>query len=777
MSDNIDPEQIRELNANLAALNETLSKASGTAAKAPGSGVGAGVMSELFGMSKKASGTLDALGGSALGLSKALYSGQKGAAVFSDALEGLSTAILMIPGLGLVAKAATMTVLAFSKALGAVNKQGDALYKSYQDLAKSGSTASDGITGVFNNMQKFGYGIEELDKMVKLVSENSETLAAFSLTAANGASAFSGAMQGLVRDPGLKLLGKTPDDINAAGAAFIKQAVASGQTQATIGNNLSTGTREYVMQLDRLQKLTGTSADQLQKQQDEALNQDAYNQVIAELKARAAAGGPDAEIAKAQMNKILSVSATLGAEQRKQYQAGIGGDIAAMGPLFMAAPNLLKDSMDETASTTKTMNNYAQDAGNTLKALGPSAKLAAGAFRETVGSARELRESQLRASNYDERNAAVDKAQDVQDSATESLSDLELQNMNSRDALQSFVQLGVAPATKAMDAFAKGASHATSLLPGAGPAGQNSVAGKLDAMNTAGGRVVPSGAGGSPAGSAGQQVVGSSEARAKAEGYYGKKMSDTEFSSLIKATHAEAGAGKKASQEEQAMIMASVLNRARTDQGGIMGALTAKNQFQSVTGTAADGHRASNNYLQGPDKDRLKSIEGATAYLDKISKEQKNFTAASSAAYGPGTNIGYRDKMLAGGGQVIGGSVFQTGMPTGSKSNANDKTTLASDSHKAQLGDLDKAAQAARDKLAATTAGPLNGYQSQLSGLNPSKTLPEKTDATQTAANLPVAGDDKHADLLSQILGSLDNLNHSNQQIASSTKKSVQLQS
>jgi len=232
-------------------------------------------------------------------------------------------------------------------------------------------------------------------------------------------------------------------------------------------------------------------------------------------------------------------------------------------------------------------------------------------------------------------------------------------------------------------------------------------------------------------------VVGSAEARAKAESYYGKKMSDAEFSALIKATHAEAGAGKKASQEEQAMIMASVLNRARTDQGGIMGALTAKNQFQSVTGTAADGHRASNNYLQGPDKDRLKSIEGATAYLDKISKEQKNFTAASSAAYGPGTNIGYRDKMLAGGGQVIGGSVFQTGMP----------------------------------------AGPLNGYQSQTAGLNPSKTLPEKTDATQTAANLATAGDDKHADLLSQILGSLDNLNHSNQQIASSTKKSVQLQS
>ena len=47
--------------------------------------------------------------------------------------------------------------------------------------------------------------------------------------------------------------------------------------------------------------------------------------------------------------------------------------------------------------------------------------------------------------------------------------------------------------------------------------------------------------------------------------------------------------------------------------------------------------------------------------LAGISKEQKNFTAASAAAYGAGTNIGYRDKMLAAGGTVIGGTVFQTG--------------------------------------------------------------------------------------------------------------------
>jgi hypothetical protein len=140
-----------------------------------------------------------------------------------------------------------------------------------------------------------------------------------------------------------------------------------------------------------------------------------------------------------------------------------------------------------------------------------------------------------------------------------------------------------------------------------------------------------------------------------------KKISDEEYSTLVKATHAEADGGK-GNQQEQAMIMASILNRARTHKGGIMGALYQKNQFQAVTGTAADGNRPSKQFVEGPGADRLKQLEGATNMLENISTEQKNFTAARAGAYGPGTNIGYRNNMLQQGGQVIGGTVFQTTM-------------------------------------------------------------------------------------------------------------------
>jgi hypothetical protein len=164
-----------------------------------------------------------------------------------------------------------------------------------------------------------------------------------------------------------------------------------------------------------------------------------------------------------------------------------------------------------------------------------------------------------------------------------------------------------------------------------------------------------------PAAPVAPAAASSDQSRASAEQYLGKKISDKEFEDLIKATHAEAAGGKQANQQEQAMIMASILNRARTDPKGIEGALYAKNQFQSVTGTAANGNQPSQQFLTGPQGDRLKSIEGAATLLAGISKDQKNFTAADSKAYGAGTNIGYRDQMLAKGGTVIGGTVFQTG--------------------------------------------------------------------------------------------------------------------
>lgn len=154
----------------------------------------------------------------------------------------------------------------------------------------------------------------------------------------------------------------------------------------------------------------------------------------------------------------------------------------------------------------------------------------------------------------------------------------------------------------------------------------------------------------------------SQNARASADSYLGRKMSDDEWNYLLRATAAESSFNK----EEYAMVMGSILNRARDyGKNGVISALMAPNQFQAVTGTAVDGHKPSPNFTRGPNNNQMKMmLHAAVNILPKVSHSQRNFTAANPAAYGPGTNIGYLHSMVKQGGSQIGGTVFNTALAT-----------------------------------------------------------------------------------------------------------------
>jgi len=151
--------------------------------------------------------------------------------------------------------------------------------------------------------------------------------------------------------------------------------------------------------------------------------------------------------------------------------------------------------------------------------------------------------------------------------------------------------------------------------------------------------------------------VSAAAAKKSADTYLGRAMSITEWNMLIRAVYAEASHNT----EERAWCMAVMLNRARTKGGSnsVYSILTAKNQFQSVTGTNANGHRPSKNFTDGPNTKNQNSIFQCAIYiLSKVPKNIVKFTAASTKAYGAGTNIGYRNNLLASGGITIGGTVF-----------------------------------------------------------------------------------------------------------------------
>jgi len=164
-------------------------------------------------------------------------------------------------------------------------------------------------------------------------------------------------------------------------------------------------------------------------------------------------------------------------------------------------------------------------------------------------------------------------------------------------------------------------------------------------------------------------------ARTAAEQYLGRGMTSQEWQVLLRAVYAESGRG--GAGRENAMIMATILNRARNTRGyaagrvgqaylrqglTVLAVLYGTNQFQAVTG-APGNRRPSSNFTRGPNHNELEAIfRSVVQFLHKVPHGQVAFTAASASAYGRGTNIGYRDTMLQNGGIIVGGTVFNAGL-------------------------------------------------------------------------------------------------------------------
>jgi hypothetical protein len=145
----------------------------------------------------------------------------------------------------------------------------------------------------------------------------------------------------------------------------------------------------------------------------------------------------------------------------------------------------------------------------------------------------------------------------------------------------------------------------------------------------------------------------SNQAKIVVEEYYGKPISDDEFQLLIRALAGESGGGDL----EDAAIASVILNRAKTNfgkWGGIKGQLYAKNQFQAVTGAGGSG--ASKSFLNPTDKQIARVTNNILNNLKKLEvKSWLNFTAENPAAYGAGTNSGFRTRALnTPGMQIIG---------------------------------------------------------------------------------------------------------------------------
>jgi len=415
--------------------------------------------------------SMKALGTSFKDMGKAMYDGKQGAATYNSTLSAGADAVSAYAAkFGPAGKAVALFTQAVVVFVNAALKQSDALYDSYAKISRTGTVGSQAMGEVFSQMRAFGYTVEQLGDMGDLLARNSKSFGTFSKSALEGARQFGDVANSIQNSPIREQffrLGMSVTDINDGIAGYVNQQGKLGSLQGKTTKELTEGSQEYIKQLDLLSKLTGMTRQEQEDAREQALQVEAFYAGLADLDPKAqeqamqaytqalAKGGPKfaAEMA-ANFNGVITGSAdaflSTGGESMKyfgkeffarggtadQAMAGVAGSITPamadvtkqlnqLGGGFGLNLRTIKQLQGGVDPLAKITERLAEEQKNQLAGVNPATKAQAG-----------LRDSQIKTS----------------------------QNMT------EFVNLGVNPATRALEIFTDVIETLTSFLPGAADA-------------------------------------------------------------------------------------------------------------------------------------------------------------------------------------------------------------------------------------------------------------------------------------------------------------------
>jgi hypothetical protein len=414
----------------------------------------------------------------------AMYNNQKGAAAFNSSLDAMSEAAMaagamltfMIPG-GPVVKAliagltmATTAVIGLAKA---ANEQSDALYKGFQDLSKSGGAASDGMTGLFGDIQKLGLGFQDLGEYTQLIAQSSKELALFGGSVSDGRKQFANIGQAMEPFRGAMLnMGMDQKELNEATMAYLRLQSKVGQTQNKTANELADSARKYLVEQDALTKLTGMTRKEQEDAREEIRSQERFAAVLMEMRAKGQ-GKEAKELEDAYL--ILKSQSKEAAQGFADVSTGMLTTEAAQKSYLATQGESMRTAERIKASeltAAQGAQRVAAAHGANADAMGASlGKM--GVYNQTFGDlAADLRLKGMSEGDIEKQLAKIKQDQIEQgvtgkkaaDGLQQSQTDMRLAQQQAMLATQRMVQLGVAPATSAMTAFAEVVKSATEGL-------------------------------------------------------------------------------------------------------------------------------------------------------------------------------------------------------------------------------------------------------------------------------------------------------------------------
>ena len=414
-------------------------------------------------------GSFKQLGSSIGGLAKGMAEGATGAAQYTSTIEsGADIAGTALSALGPIGRAAGIAIQGLGKAAGMVGKQADAVYKGFQDLATSGTNTAAGMTGVFQNMQKLGYSVEELGNFAAIVKNSSETLASFGATAGQGLSVFSSVADNIKNSNigfEFRNMGMSVDAINTGIAGYLKMQALSGSRAIKTQDQLDAGAAEYIRELNILSKLTGQNNEKLQQNREEMLAQERFAGLKYELQQRIDAGDEAAKEQLKQINLTYEGLGKYGKEAQTGFINSLTGTVSEANAKFLRTlPEAYALSQEPVIDSNKIMAAAAQNATTYMENFGAAAAKigASGDFGLAVQDLMKgITYSKM---SFEERQKAAEADIVVTDKSTTSMTKLIDTQKNTTQALQNVAMAGFDLVVPAFQLIADGALIAAEAL-------------------------------------------------------------------------------------------------------------------------------------------------------------------------------------------------------------------------------------------------------------------------------------------------------------------------
>lgn len=426
--------------------------------------------------------SLKQLGQASLDLGSKLAKGEQGAGIYNDSIKAGANAIdTFASKFGIWGAIIGTAVNLFAKYVTAAAEQSDKLFGTYQQLSKVGAASTGNLLDMVHQL---GYTVKDLDQFSSFVKKNAETMALYSGTVNQGATAFAKVTQGF-KDSGLqtqlRLMGLTVEDINQGIASYTRLQATSNSTQRKTTAEIVQGSAEYIKQLDILSKLTGKSAESLQAEREARNRESAFiaTQRQIQRKANIARDAGEYETAKRYEDTIQAMNALID-QIPKEAQGGvkqaltglIGGSKEGMA-LYRAAPGVAQE-----LAGVKERGLTMQEVGPILDRLKKQGEATIDAYgqlyqfnnlgEEFFGAAVGFTEIGK------ERAKAAEEADKEQKRQKTTPNDMVKAQVSMRQAQESatrnteaFVNLGVKPATSALGTFSDALDTVSDkLLPG-----------------------------------------------------------------------------------------------------------------------------------------------------------------------------------------------------------------------------------------------------------------------------------------------------------------------